>query len=141
MEQRVTTTVNAPPEDVWRLFVDVERWPEMSASMQEVRRLDDGPLRVGSEVILKQPRMPRTRWRVTELEPGRSFSWATSAGGVTTTGGHIVEADGDGSVITLILDEHGPLVPLMNAFYGRLSRRYVTMELEGFRKTAEAARA
>jgi uncharacterized membrane protein len=141
MEHRVTTTASASPEDIWRLFVDVERWPEMSESMREVRRLDSGPLRVGSEAIVKQPRLPRTRWRVTELEPGRSFTWETSAGGMTTAGGHVVEASGEGAVITLTLREHGPLAPLMNVVMGRLSRRYVTMEMEGFRKTAEATRS
>ena len=140
-EHRVTTTANASPEDIWRLFADVERWPEISESLREVRRLDSGPLQVGSEAIVKQPRLPRTRWRVTKLEPGRSFTWEKSAGGMTTAADHIVEASGEGSAITLTLQEHGPLVPLMNVVMGRLSRRYVTMEMEGFRKTAEAARS
>ncbi|MGH3171483.1 MAG: SRPBCC family protein [Trebonia sp.] len=141
MDLHVTTPVNASPEDVWRLFADVERWPEMTKSIREVRRLDSGPLRVGSEAIVKQPRLPRARWRVTELRPGRSFTWVTSAGGMTTAGDHVVEADGEGSVITLGLREHGALVPLMNVFVGGLSRRYLSMEMEGFRQTAEAARA
>lgn len=136
----MTTTVSAPPEDVWRLFVDVERWPQLSASMREVRRLDTGPLRVGSEAIVRQPRLPRTRWRVTELRPGRSFTWETTAGGMTTAGGHVVEEGAEGSVITLSLHEHGPLAPLMNALIGGLSRRYLSMEMEGFRRAAEAPR-
>lgn len=138
MEHHVTTTVSAPPEDVWRLFVDVERWPQLTESMREVRRLDTGPLRVGSEAIVRQPRLPRTRWRVTELRPGRSFTWETTAGGMRTAGGHVVEPGAEGSVITLTLHERGPLVPLMNALIGGLSRRYLSMEMEGFRRAAEA---
>jgi uncharacterized protein YndB with AHSA1/START domain len=83
MEHSLTTTVDAPPEQVWQLFVDVERWPEMNKSISEARRTDSGPLRVGSEAIIKQRRLPRARWRVTELEPGRSFIWETTTGGVT----------------------------------------------------------
>ncbi len=135
----MTTAVNAPPEEVWRLFVDLERWPEMTKSIREVHRVDDGPLRIGSEAIVKQPRLPRARWRVTELEPGRSFTWETTSGGVTAAGGHIVDADGQGSVITLTLCLHGPLAWLMEAFLGRLSRRNLSMEMEGFRRTAESA--
>jgi uncharacterized membrane protein len=30
VEQLVTTAVNAPAEQVWRLFVDVEHWPEIT---------------------------------------------------------------------------------------------------------------
>jgi uncharacterized membrane protein len=141
MEHRVTITVDAPPEQVWRLFVDVERWPEMTTSIREVRRMDSGPLQVGSEAIIEQPRLPRACWRVTELEPGRSFTWETTTGGVTTTGGHIVEPNGQGSTITLTLRLHGSFARLVYAFVGRLSRRYLSMEMEGFRRAAESVRS
>ena len=136
----MTTSADVPPEQVWPLFVDVERWPEMTKSIRKVRRVDNGPIRVGSEAIVWQPRLPRARWRVTELEPGRSFIWETASGGVTTSGGHLVEADGQGSVITLTLNMHGPFARLMYAFLGRLSRRYLSMEMDGFRRAAESTR-
>ena len=72
-EYRISTAVKAPAETVWDLFTDVERWPQMTKSIDEARRIDGGPLRVGSEAIIKQPRLPRTRWKVTELQPGHSF--------------------------------------------------------------------
>jgi uncharacterized membrane protein len=140
MEHRVTTTVGASADEVYRLFTDVERWPEMTASIREVRRLDSGPIRVGSEAIVRQPSLPPARWRVTELEPGRSFTWETSAAGVTTVGGHVVEQDGERAVITLTLRIHGPLAWLAGALMGGLARKHVGMELEGFRRTAEPAR-
>ena len=140
MEQRVTTTVDAPPEQVWPLFVDLERWPEMTKSIREVRRVDQGPFQVGSEAIIKQPRLLPARWRVTELEPGHSFIWETTTGAVTSVGAHIVDADGQGSKITLTLRMHGPLARLAYAFLGGLSRRYLLMEMEGFRRAAESVR-
>jgi uncharacterized membrane protein len=139
MEHRVTTAIDAPPQQIWSLLVDLERWPEMTQSITEVRRLDSGPLHVGSEAIIKQPSLPRARWRVTELEPGRSFIWENKSGGVTGVGGHMVDTHGQGSRITLTLSLHGPLARLMDAFVGRLSQRYITMEMEGFRRTAESA--
>lgn len=137
MEHQVTATTGAPPAEVWRLFADVERWPEMTRSMREVRRLDSGPIHVGSEAIVRQPGLPRARWRVTEIEPDRSFTWETSAGGVTAVGGHLVEPAGQGSKITLTLRQHGPLAGIMGLLLGRLSRRYLSMELEGFRAASE----
>lgn len=122
------------------MFVDLERWPEMNKSIRNVRRMDSGPLRVGSEVIIKQSRLPRARWRITELEPGHSFTWETTNGGVTTAGSHIVDANGQGSTITLTLRLHGPFARLVNAFTARLSRQYLSMEIEGFRRTAESVR-
>jgi uncharacterized membrane protein len=133
MEFRIAATVDVAPSQVWRSFVDVEHWPEMTRSMREVRRLDSGPLRVGSEAIIKQPGLPRNRWRVTELEPDRSFTWETKAGGVTAVGGHLVVPAGPGSTITLTLSQHGPLAGIIGVLMGRRIRRNLAMELEGFR--------
>ena len=59
-------------------------------------------------------------------------------GGVTTASSH-VEADGQGALITLTLQsQHGPLASVMGAPVGRRARRYVSMEAEGFRRTAES---
>jgi uncharacterized membrane protein len=138
MEHHVTTGAGASPEQVWALFVDVERWPEMTDSISAARRVDEGPLHVGSEVIIEQPRLPKACWRVTELQPGHSFTWQTSAPGITTVGGHVVDLDGQGSRITLTLRMHGPLARPLYAFTSRLSRRYLTMEIEGFRRSAES---
>ena len=39
--------ITAPPEAVWRLTTDIERWPDLLDAMTSLRRLDEGPLRVG----------------------------------------------------------------------------------------------
>lgn len=142
MEHQVQVTAEAPPEDIWRLFVDVERWPEMTPTMREVRRLDGGPFRVGSEAMVSQPGLPKVRWRVTELDPGRSFTWETVRTGLTTSVGvHTVEASGPGSMITLALRLKGPLAGVMGALLGGRVQRSITTEAESFRRAAEAARA
>jgi uncharacterized membrane protein len=92
---------------------------------------------VGSEAVVRQPRLPSARWRVTELEPDRRFTWETSAGGVTTVGDHLVEPDGPGSKITLTLRMGGPLSGVMSLLLGGLARRHASMELEGFRSAAD----
>ena len=140
MDYRIATTVHASAEDVWELFTDVERWPQMTNSIQELKRTDSGPLRIGSEAMVKQPRLPRIRWTVTELVPFRSFVWETTSPGVTTSGGHFVEPEGNGAVIALTLRQSGPLAWLVHTLLGSLSRRNLAMELEGFRQTAESAR-
>jgi uncharacterized membrane protein len=136
----VTALAEAPTDEVWRLFIDIERWPDMTRSMREVRRIDSGPLRVGSEAIIRQPRLPRARWRVTALEPGHSFTWETTAPGLTTAGDHVVAADGPRARITHTHRQSGPLAGAADAVYGRLSRKYLSMELEGYRLGAESAR-
>jgi len=139
MEYRLTATAGASPAEVYRLFIDVERWPELTPSMRSVRRLDAGPIRVGSEAKVSQPRLPSAHWRVTELEPDRRFTWETTAGGITTVGDHLVEPDGAGSRITLIVSMRGALSVVMGLLMGGVARRYAAMELEGFRAAADTA--
>jgi uncharacterized membrane protein len=141
MGYEVTGSVEAPADAVWKLFIDVERWPELTTSISEARRTDSGPLRVGSEAVIKQPGLPEARWRVTELDEGRSFSWETKAGLVTAVGGHQVTADGPAAVITLTLTQRGPLAGLVQALTGRLARKNLALELEGFRRGAASAQA
>jgi uncharacterized membrane protein len=141
MEQQVSTHADAPTDDVWRLFVDLERWPELTESLSEVRRLDSGPLAVGSEATVKQASGRQARWRVTGLEPGRSFTWESKAGLVTIIGVHTVAPDSEGSTITLGLGLRGPLSGVVGALTSRSTVKNITMELEGFRRAAESEHA
>ena len=141
MEHRVSTTVAAPPEQIWPLFMDLERWPELTESITSLRRLDTGPLHIGSEAVIKQPRLPRARWRVTELNPGHSFIWQTKVGAVTSVGGHVITPQGQGSEIILTLSLHGPFARTTDALIGRLTERNLALELDGFRRAAESAPA
>lgn len=127
-----TAAVAAPPEVVWDALIDVERWPTWTRSMRRVTRLDDGPLAVGSRVRIKQPRLVPVVWTVTELEPGRSFTWEAEAPGVRSVASHEVRPMGAGtSELRLVLDQSGPLSPAVSALYGRMTKRYVRMEAEG----------
>jgi hypothetical protein len=94
-----------------------------------------------SEVLDQEVARQRVRWKVTELDPGRSFTWEYSSPGITTVGAHTVEADGQGSVVTLTLSMRGPLSrPMYSLFRGR-PQRYISMEAEGFKRTAESESA
>jgi hypothetical protein len=51
----ITTSVRASPGRIREVITDVERWPEGTPSMTEVRRLDGGPLVKGSQTRIEQP--------------------------------------------------------------------------------------
>jgi uncharacterized protein YndB with AHSA1/START domain len=142
MQFETTVEIDAAPQDVWAVLVDVRRWPEWTDSMQEVSWLDGATATVGARARVKQPDMPALTWAVTELDPGRSFSWETSSVGVRTHGSHAIAAIGDGrSRLTLGLHQSGALAGPIGVLTGSRTRRFVRMEAEGLKRAAEARRA
>jgi uncharacterized membrane protein len=132
-----TVVIAAPPERVWNLISDVERWPERIPTVDSVERLDTGPLAVGSRTLLRQPRLPSAVWTVTELTDGSSYTWESSSPGVIVTAAHDVEQHPDGSRLTLALTVSGPLAGIGWLMTRSLTRRYVETEAASIKAAAE----
>ena len=132
-------TVTAAPATIWSVVADVERWPEWTASTTRVERLDGGPFAVASRVRIKQPRFPPAVWKVTALEPERSFTWVSKAPGLISTGDHVIEPEGDGARVVLRIRQEGALGPIFGRLAARITRRYMEMEARGLKQRAEAA--
>ena len=137
-----TISINAPPERVWAVMMDIEHWPEWTESMKSVEWLDSGEFGVGSKAKLKIRRSPSANvWTVTELSPNRSFTWETNSGGVKGVATHVIEPDGDSSKVTLTVELSGPVATLFGWFVGAPSRQNVEMEAEGLKRRAEESSA
>jgi uncharacterized protein YndB with AHSA1/START domain len=137
----VEVAIAAPPEAVWSTLIEVEGWPEWTASVTGVTRLDEAPLRVGSRVKIKQPRMKALVWQVTELAPQRSFTWVARSPGVATVARHDFTPGPNGTVLTLTIEQRGPLAGLIRLLMNSQTRRYLTMEANGIKARCEAERA
>jgi uncharacterized membrane protein len=135
----VVIDIAAPPERAWQAVTDVEDWPRWTTSMSEVKRLDEGPLRVGSRARVRQPRLPVLVWEVTDLDEGTSFSWVTRTPGVVATAGHEVIATRDGSRLTLSVSWTGVFGGLTGALVGERTRKSIAQEANGLKACAEAA--
>ncbi|WP_194922127.1 SRPBCC family protein [Catenulispora rubra] len=138
MKFQTTIDIDATPATVWRTLTDVESWPEWSASMTTVERLQQGDLAVGSSARVTQPKLKAAIYTVTECEPGKSFVWEMKATGVKVRAIHRVEDKGEGHArMVLGIEQSGALSGLIAMFYGKLTRQYVVMEAEGLKKAAE----
>jgi uncharacterized protein YndB with AHSA1/START domain len=134
-QTRFSATVDVPaaPSQIWPVMTDVERWPEWTASTSRVRRLSAGPLAVGSRVRVHQPKLPPAVWRVTEFEPGASFTWLSVAPGVRVTACHAVEEISGGSRVTLSICYEGLFGSWLARWVGSLNGRYLEMEANGLK--------
>ena len=134
----VTIAVDAPPHVVWDVLVDVEAMPTWTESMTAVDRVEDVPLRIGSKVRIKQPRLPSTVWTVTGYVEGKEFTWDAKGPGTTTHASHIVTPEGSTATVTLRIDVTGPMAGALWRMLEGITHRYVQMEAEGLVRAAEA---
>ena len=137
--KRFTTSIEiaAPPEQVWPVMRDVERWHEWTPTIISVTRQDAGPLRAGSRAVVRQPKLPLGTYVVTSVDEGRAFTWENRAAGVLGVAHHRIEPTGSGSRVSLDVEFHGPLAWLVSAFYGRLTQRYIETEAAGLKRRVE----
>ncbi len=139
MRFETMVTVDAPPDVVWEVLSDVESWPQITESMTSVKVVEEGPLRIGSHVKIKQPKLAPTDWTVTELveDELRRFTWVSSSMGVRSTGVHDVTTQNGTTHLRLELDQTGLLAGVVGLLAGGLIRRYMGMEEQGIKKRAE----
>src|SRR3954469_5201235 len=100
--------IHAPAAAVWAVFADAERWPQWTASVERVLALDGPGIEVGQRFEIKQPRLPTVVWQVTEVDPGRSWTWRTHGPGATTLARHEVTTEADGrTLVRQRIDQRG----------------------------------
>ena len=133
----ITIDIAAPPERVWAVMSDVERWHEWTASITRIERLDSGPLAVGNRARIWQPKLLPAMWKVTALDPGRSFIWKSGSAVAWTSGHHSVAAIEHGSRATLALHFGGPLGGRVARLLSGLNNRYLQMEAAGLKRRSE----
>jgi uncharacterized membrane protein len=135
-EKVVLTTADL--HQAWAALTDVESWPRWMDSYTSARRLDDGPLAVGSRARLKQPGLRAGTWRVTELVPDSSFSWDNHAPGVRSVARHSVDVDPHRTQIRLELEQTGILSRVVGVLLGSRIRRYLDIEARGLTTAGES---
>ena len=132
--------IAATQQRVWDVLSDLEAWPQRIETVDSVELLTPAPITTGSQVRLKQPKLPEGVWDVTAWDAPSFFAWQQRTGGMTSVARHRVEALGDGrSRLTLTLEMRGLLVAVVGLFYRDLTNRYMTLEAEGMKRAAESA--
>lgn len=131
--------IPAPIDLVWRIYTDVERWPQWMESMDHVDVMDGRAMTLGSEVWISQPRLPNATWEVTEFDPGRRWTWVSRTPGATSVATHELHpVDATTTRVEMSLDMSGGLGAVAGRMIAKRARRYMEMEGEGLRAACGA---
>jgi uncharacterized membrane protein len=130
--------IEAPATVVWEVFSDVERWPEWTASVTDLIALDGPGIALGKRFEIKQPRMPKLIWEVTEVEPGTSWTWVQrSPGGLTVARHNVIPKSSERSLVRQLIDQRGPIGVLVALLMRRMTKRYLELEAAGLKARSE----
>jgi uncharacterized membrane protein len=130
--------IDAPPQLVWDVFSDVEHWPEWTSSVTSLVGLDGPALAVGKRFTIKQPGMSKLGWKVTEIDPGSSWTWVQRSPGVNVTARHYVSAQpGGGTLVRQQLDQRGALGALVGRLMVKKTKRFLELEAHGLKARSE----
>lgn len=130
--------IDAPAGVVWEVFSDVEAWPRMAESFTSVRGLDGPTLEVGHRFEIKQPGFPKLVWVVTDVVPGRSWTWEQRSPGGLALASHWVDPLPDGRTsIRQRIDQRGPIGGLVGRLVRKRSIRYMEAEAAGLKRLSE----
>jgi hypothetical protein len=130
--------IDAPADLVWDVFTDVENWPGWTSSVTRLTGLDGPQIAVGRRFAIKQPRMPRLVWTVTEVVPGASWTWVQrSPGGLTSARHEVSAVGGNATLVRQELDQRGVLGSLVGVLMRQMTQRYLALEAQGLKARSE----
>jgi uncharacterized membrane protein len=132
--------IDAPATLVWDVFSNVEHWPDWTASVTTLTALDSPALAIGRRFEIKQPRLPKLAWEVTQLDEGSSWTWEQRSPGGRTIAVHEVIPQGDRTLVRQRLDQQGPVGALVGWCMRGTTKRYLELEAQGLKARSEQLR-
>src|SRR2546430_8823416 len=128
----------APPATVWRVWSDVNRWPEWNPDIKESRL--DGPLKLGATGMINTKSGGKHDVVVTHFQDGRSFELeSTALPGTKMAIRATIAPSGAGTRISQGFEPRGLLAPLVGPMMGGQILKTFNSVLAGLKKKVEAA--
>jgi hypothetical protein len=136
-EASVDTT--AAPAEVWRVWSDVNSWPEWNPDMNESRL--DGPIQLGMTGMINTKSGGKHDVVVTYFEDGRTFELESTALPATKMAirATITPSDG-GSRITQGFEPRGLLAPIVGPMMSGPILKTFNSVLNGLKQKVEAGK-
>lgn len=127
----------ASPDVVWRVWSDVNRWPQWNPDMNESRL--DGPLKLGATGMINTKSGGKHDVVVTQYEEGRSFELeSTALPGTKMAIRATITPSGSGSRITQGFEPRGLLAPVVGPMMSGQILKTFNAVLNGLKKRVES---
>jgi len=128
----------APPATVWRVWSDVNRWPEWNPDMKESRL--DGPLKLGATGMINTKSGGKHDVVVTHFQDGRSFELeSTALPGTKMAIRATIAPSGAGTRISQGFEPRGLLAPLLGPMMSGQILKTFKAVLDGLKRKVETA--
>jgi uncharacterized membrane protein len=133
-----SVAIDAPAQLVWEVFSDVESWPEWTASVTSLVARDVAGLAIGKRFAIKQPGMSKLVWKVSEIDPGSSWTWVQRSPGVRVSARHwVIPQPGGRTLVRQQLDQRGVLGALVGRLMVKKTKRFLELEAQGLKARSE----
>ena len=137
-----SVVIQVPVEKVWEAYVGLDGWLQWNHHMREVKLLEGAPLDVGKRARITLKTGISSEWEVTELTPGKSFTWASQVvPGLRLDFAHgVLPADG-GARAVLRIQSSGPVAALAAPVLGLVYSRNLVHALDNLKRLLEGSPA
>jgi hypothetical protein len=137
--REATLETSAPPDRVWQVWSDVNRWPEWNPDMKASHI--DGPLKLGATGNIDTRSGGKHDVVVTHFEQGRSFELeSTALPGTKMAIRATIAPSGAGSRITQGFEPRGLLAPIVGPMMGGAILKTFNSVLNGLKTRVESGR-
>jgi uncharacterized protein YndB with AHSA1/START domain len=128
----------ASPAEVWRVWSDVNTWPEWNPDMKESKL--DGPLQLGTTGMINTRSGGKHDVVVTQFEDGKSFELESTAMPMTKMAirATVTPIDG-GTRVTQAFEARGLLAPIVAPMMGGMILKTFSKVLDGLAEKVESA--
>lgn len=120
--RRLTASLEiaAPPEAVWQVLTDLDRWPEWGPSLRSARTNDGRALGIGVTGTVTTVMRVRLPFVVTDYTESRSWAWKVA--GVPATD-HRIDPIADGCRVSMSVPVlAAPYLTVCHVALGRIAR-------------------
>ena len=129
---------SAPADKVWRVWSDVNSWPQWNPDMKASRL--DGPMKLGMTGNIDTRSGGKHDVVVTHYEEGRSFELESTALPGTKMGIRAtISPSGSGSRITQGFEPRGVLAPIVGPMMGGAILKTFNSVLSGLKQKVESS--